>query len=139
MKYAKLLVLKGFVNVVLLTGGIMDFGSKCGELIEGEQVPEFEPPKEVKSKKVLTRFEPYKKRKKHSKLHVSELPKKEKLKQKALSEKQIQVQTVSNNSIKKQGKFPANPTHYQILDDLKGQEVKPVLDFKKKPVTEKIK
>lgn len=97
VKCAKLLVLKGFANVVLLTGGIMQFGSNCGELVEGEQVPEFEPPKEEKPQKVQTRFQPYKKQKKSSKLHVSELPKKEKLRQKALSEKQIQAQTVSNN------------------------------------------
>lgn len=85
MKFAKLLVLKGITNTVLLTGGIDKFTSYFRELVKGNDVP-YIPVKVSTKKKVLSRHKNYQKKpKKDSKLRKSKLPKKDLLRTQKIS------------------------------------------------------
>ena len=44
IKYARLLTLKGFNNVSIVTGGISEFGAIYRENIQGKDIPEFKLP-----------------------------------------------------------------------------------------------
>ena len=55
-----------------------------------------------------------------------------------MSSKMIESQTISNPGVKKNSKFPANPTNYKIIDDFKGKEIGPKINLEKKEISKKI-
>lgn len=55
-----------------------------------------------------------------------------------MSSKMVESQTISNPGVKKNSKFPANPTNYKIIDDFKGKEIGPKINLEKKEISKKI-